>query len=230
MFTSCAVGDPFVSCGPVEGKWRRGSVFWAEGTTPRWRHLSTGIEAIDNLGGGGLLCGGISEIVGEGPSSGGQLILCSLLQRLRCRGGYAALVDASDSFDPQSAGEELLENLLWVRCENVREAFQAVDILARDKNFAIVAIDLRWGQWKELRRIALTTWYRLQRVTEQSEIPLVVFSAEPLAASAQLRLRVSGDFGIDSCEAERATLRHGLQVEVLRRRGRVAMGASATGG
>ena len=224
------MGDPFVSCGPVEGKWRRGSVFWAEGTTPRWRHLSTGIEAIDNLGGGGLLCGGISEIVGEGPSSGGQLILCSLLQRLRCRGGYAALVDASDSFDPQSAGEELLENLLWVRCENVREAFQAVDILARDKNFAIVAIDLRWGQWRELRRIALTTWYRLQRVTEQSEIPLVVFSAEPLAASAQLRLRVSGDFGIDSCEAERATLRHGLQVEVLRRRGRVAMGASATGG
>ena len=224
------MGDPFVSFGPVKGKWRRGSVFWAEGTTPRWRHLSTGIEAIDNLGGGGLLCGGISEIVGEGPSSGGQLILCSLLQRLRCRGGYAALVDASDSFDPQSAGEELLENLLWVRCENVREAFQAVDILARDKNFAIVAFDLRWGQWRELRRIALTTWYRLQRVTEQSEIPLVVFSAEPLAASAQLRLRVSGDFGIDSCEAERATLRYGLQVEVLRRRGRVAMGASATGG
>ena len=224
------MGGPLVSFGPVEGKWRRGSAFWEEGTTARGRRLPTGIEAIDSCGGGGLLCGGISEIVGEGPSSGGQLILCSLLQSLRRRGGYAALVDASDSFDPQSAGEELLENLLWVRCRSVREAFQAVDILARDKNFAIVAFDLRWGKWRELRRIALTTWYRLQRVTEQSEVPLVVFSAEPVAASAQLRLRVSGAFGIDSCEAERAALSYGLQVEALRRRGRVAMGGSVTGG
>ena len=184
----------------------------------RQGQLSTGVEAIDSLAGGGLWRGALSEIVGEGPSSGSQLFLISLLETLRRSSGYAALVDGSDCFDPLTAGEDVLENLLWVRCENTQEALQAVDILVRDKNFAVILLDLRWNSGRELRRIPLTAWYRLQRVAEQSETSLVVFSAEALAASAQLRLKLSGGFCLDSCEAERETLKSGLKIEVLRRR------------
>ena len=74
---------PLVSFALVEGKWRRGGAFWEEGTTPRGRRLPTGIEAIDSIGDGGLLCGGISEIVGEGPSSGGPHPMRSLRPTLK---------------------------------------------------------------------------------------------------------------------------------------------------
>jgi len=62
---------------------------------------------------------------------------------------FCALVDASDSFDPESADSMgvCLSRLLWVRCtervmKTVEQAFKAADILIQNGGFGVIAIDL----------------------------------------------------------------------------------------
>ncbi len=86
------------------------------GNRPAPATVLTGIEALDALT-GGLPRGGLSEICGP-ASSGRSSVVLALMASLTQRGEVCALVDASDSFDPQSAeaaGVEL-RRLLWVRC------------------------------------------------------------------------------------------------------------------
>ena len=78
--------------------------------------VSTGIAALDELS-GGIPRGALTEI--SGPASSGRTsVLLSLMARMTQANEVCALVDASDSFDPQSAeaaGVEL-KRVLWVRC------------------------------------------------------------------------------------------------------------------
>jgi len=130
------------------------------------------------------------------------------------------LVDGSDTFDPETAGEKLIRPLLWVRCGGVDEAMQAVDILARDSNFPLILLDLRWNALRTLHRIVDNVWYRLQRVVERSGTTLVVFTSRPMVVSAAVRLKLRQGFRIESCEVVRNTLVTLLEGEVLRYRGR----------
>jgi recombination protein RecA len=77
---------------------------------------SIGIPALDALI-GGLPRGCLTEICGP-ASSGRTTVLLAVLAAATRRGEYCAVIDASDSLDPQSvaaAGVEL-DRLLWVRC------------------------------------------------------------------------------------------------------------------
>lgn len=78
--------------------------------------VSTGIAALDGLS-GGLPRGAVSEIVGA-ASSGRTSVVHSALAEATNRGEVCALIDVTDSFDPESAvasGVEL-SRVLWVRC------------------------------------------------------------------------------------------------------------------
>ncbi len=88
--------------------------------------------------------GGLSEIVGPRSSGGGSLLL-ALLARAASRGGLVALVDGTDSFDPETAERAGLDlrALLWVRCGGrLPPAWSAADLLARCPGFAAVALDV----------------------------------------------------------------------------------------
>lgn len=150
--------------------------------------LVTGFSPLDEAGRGGLPRAAVSEVVASVPSCGGQLVVSSLLKTARRTHQYLALVDGSDGFDPQSEEEALLPYLLWVRCHKAAQALQAADLLVRDGNIALVLLDLRGNQPKELRRQPPSVWFRLQRMVEKSGGILVVLSSQPLVNSAAVRV------------------------------------------
>jgi RecA/RadA recombinase len=86
------------------------------GEDRRLRPLSTAIDAVDALLGGGFPRGALSEI--HGPASSGRTgVLLALLARTTRGGALGALVDPLDRLDPASAaaaGTDL-ERLLWLR-------------------------------------------------------------------------------------------------------------------
>lgn len=112
------------------------------------------------------------------PSTGGQLLIARLLAATRARRMRTALVDAVDAFDPQSHEPPMLQHLVWVRCRTLDEAMHAADILVRDANLALVMVDLRGVAGRALRGVPATTWYRLQRALERTDMAMVVFTAE----------------------------------------------------
>src|SRR5580692_3343911 len=65
----------------------------------------TGVPAVDELLGGGLPVGAITEIVGP-ESSGRTAITLSFLSNLTRAGRVCAWVDASDVLSPESAAAE----------------------------------------------------------------------------------------------------------------------------
>ena len=74
--------------------------------------LPTGIPGIDDPLGGGLPRGAVCEVVEPTPGAGGQLLLIALLEAVRQRHRFVALVDAMDGFDPQTVEAALLRHLL----------------------------------------------------------------------------------------------------------------------
>jgi len=153
------------------------------------RVLATGVPAIDNAL-GGLPCGALTEIVCAAPSCGSQLMLGELLRATRQERGRMALIDGHDSFDPQSWPEDWLRHLVWARCRDTAMALHVADIMARDANFRLVAIDLRRASAAELRRTPAPFWYRLQRSAEPTDLALVVLTPRATVPSAQLRLQL----------------------------------------
>ena len=77
----------------------------------------TGIADLDELLGGGLPVGAISELVGP-ECSGRTSIALSFLAQIIREGKVCAWVDVSDALDPESAAAAGidLDRLLWVRC------------------------------------------------------------------------------------------------------------------
>ena len=78
--------------------------------------LATGIAALDALLGGGFPRGRVSEITGP-LSSGRTAIAHALLAAATRNGEIAAVVDAADAFDPESAAAAGvdLSRVLWAR-------------------------------------------------------------------------------------------------------------------
>ncbi|HUV96049.1 MAG TPA: hypothetical protein VMU57_19970 [Edaphobacter sp.] len=77
----------------------------------------TGVATVDALLEGGFPIGAITELAGP-ESSGRTSLTLSFLARITREGKVAAWVDASDSFDPESAAAAGvdLDRVLWVRC------------------------------------------------------------------------------------------------------------------
>jgi hypothetical protein len=175
--------------------------------------LPTGLSPIDNAIGGGLPKNAITEVTSPNLSAGSALLIYALLQKAHRAGYFLALVDGRDSFDPQAAGEALLRNLLWLRCDKAFEAVQAADLLLRDGNFPLVILDLVLNAPEELRKIPQTNWYRLQRLVEAAPVAFLVLTRASIISSAQLKLTLDNNWKLGDLEQENLTPRLHIQVK-----------------
>jgi hypothetical protein len=150
--------------------------------------LPTGIESIDQGLGGGLPQGAFTELVAPGEGSGSAQFIHSLLRHTASAGRFLTLVDGADSLDIDALEPEALAHLLWVRCRSTAEALQTTDLLLRDRNIALVVLDLKLNPAHELRRIPGTLWYRLSRLMEQHGGTVLVVTSQPLVAGAAARI------------------------------------------
>ncbi len=178
--------------------------------------FKTEIPAIDSLSSGGFPKNTLSEIIESSPSSGGNLLLYHLLERVKQQRGYVALVDGNDSFAPDSVeSSETLRHLYWVRCRTTKEAIRVSDLLAGDGNFSLLLIDLRRNDLNTLRRIPGNQWYRLQRAVQKSTCTCVAFTPQVLIPAAKLRLRLVSSFALSALDEDHTHLRDRLSAEPL---------------
>src|SRR3954468_446852 len=164
--------------------------------------LPTGLPAIDEAIGGGLPKSAITELSSPNLSAGSALLIHILLRSAQQAGFFLALVDGRDSFDPQSAGNEALRHLLWVRCSQASQAVQAADFLLRDGNFPLVVLDLVLNAVEELRKIPQTHWYRLQRLVEAAPTACLVLTRRSMISSAQLKVSLTNAWQLNDLEKE----------------------------
>ncbi len=185
---------------------------------PALEMVPSGIRELDLLT-GGIPRGCLTEVCGA-ASSGRTSMLMSVLAAGTQRGEACALVDVSDAFDPMSARAAgvRFEKLLWVRCgaarvstknnfarkeehlrrqleSPVEQALRVTDLLLQSGGFGLVIIDLGDAAVKVVRRIPLTSWFRFQRVVENSPTVLFVVAqaaCAPACAALLLKLRASG--------------------------------------
>jgi len=175
-----------------------------------------GIPALDTQG--LPTNGGVVEVISPSLSRGGGLLLSGLLESVLGRGGYVALIDGQDSFDPASLPEPLLKRMLWVRCKRTDQVPRCADLLLRDGNLPIVIADLQFNAVKELQRIPDSTWFRLRAQAESSGVLFFAFTPCKTIAGARLRLQVNQSYTLDALDTPRAELLAGLSITTLLQR------------
>jgi hypothetical protein len=153
--------------------------------------LATGIAPLDELLGGGLARGQLSEL--HGPLSSGRTSLAfALLARATAIGEVVAVVDAADAFHPtsaRSAGVQL-ERVLWARPPGVGEAVRASERLLQARGFAAVLLDAT-GHVAEWEALPAAVWQRLTRAAAAGDSALVVVSLRRVTGShADLALQL----------------------------------------
>jgi recombination protein RecA len=115
---------------------------------PRIIHptAATGIAAVDELLGGGLPIGAISEIVGP-ECSGRTTLALSFLASITRQGKVCAWIDVSDSLHPESAAAAGidLDRLLWVRCGNAVAATNEINPNAQNEAHTPQTTRLQFG-------------------------------------------------------------------------------------
>lgn len=177
---------------------------------------ASGIARLDALLDGGLPRGELTELVAGGPGSGSAQVLHALLRRLAAEGRFLALVDGADSFDVEAEEPDVLARLLWVRTTRADEAVQAVDLLLRDRNFPVVALDLKLNPVAQLRKIPSSVWHRLARVAEHHDTTLLVVTPMALVGGVAVRVAVRGGLDFHALEAPPESLADRLEFELLR--------------
>ena len=178
-------------------------------------HLTTGIESLDALE-GGLRCGALTELTST-PANG-ALFMGRLLQRTCENQSFAALVDAGDTFDPDSYAEAALARLLWVRCQDVALAVKAADLLLRDGNFPLLVLDFQTMSPAGLGKIPASTWHRFQRLVEQTPLVFVVLTRQRTVESAQVRITLRNRWTLQAQRRSRTELTAGLEARMVLRR------------
>ncbi|HET7624425.1 MAG TPA: hypothetical protein VFM25_04110 [Verrucomicrobiae bacterium] len=153
----------------------------------RQNHWPTGLEFLDESLGGGLPKNALTEIVAR-PGAGGALLMNAFLRRAAEENQIIALVDGRDSFDVTQTEEWILSRLLWARCRSADEALKTADLILRDGNISTVLLDLAANPVAQLRKIPSTTWFRFQRIVEQTSAVCVVLTPQPLVSAARTRI------------------------------------------
>jgi hypothetical protein len=160
---------------------------------------ATDLSPLDARLGGGFPRGQLSELVGP-RSSGRTSLLLRTLAAATARGELVALVDALDRLDVASADAAGidLERLLWIRghvvsnpglCRDsnqraLEQAMKALTLVLQAGNFGVVALDVADAPPDAIRRLPFTTWFRLQRMVEGSQMTCVLVGAERVARSS----------------------------------------------
>src|SRR5882724_1643878 len=194
-------------------------------TRPLW---PTGLRQIDDLLQGGFAKGALTEIVAERRSAGSALFACLLLRQAAQAGQIVAFVDGADSLEVTQLEETVLSRLLWVRCCSATEALKAIDLLLRDGNVPLVLLDIAINPEKQLRTIPATTWYRLQRLIEETSTVCVVFTPRVMVSPARDRIFLHGAFSLENLEQDQNELLNDLKLEAaeMRRFGELEVSAS----
>lgn len=145
-----------------------------------WR--ATALVPLDELLGGGLRRAAVTEIWGS-PSSGRLAIGLAALSAATREGESVALIDLGAGLDPALAvlAGVVLERLLWVAPETVREALVAAEIVA-GIGLGLVVLDLGLADpWAATERGLEGAWARLAQATAAHGSALLVLS--PVRAS-----------------------------------------------
>jgi len=173
----------------------------------------TNLPQIDDLLQGGFAKGALTEIVAERRATGSALLACSLLHQAAHAGQIVAFVDGADSLEVTQLEETILSRLLWVRCRSATEALKATDLLLRDGNVPLVLLDIVINPEKQLRAIPATTWYRLQRLIEETSTVCIVFTPRVMVSPARNRIFLRGTFSLECLEQDQDELLDGLKLE-----------------
>jgi hypothetical protein len=172
------------------------------------------IASLDACLHGGLPAGQLSEVVGPPSSGRTTVVWQWLAAATRRGDTAALVdtFDRFDPESAAACGV-MLERLLWIRGQaisktggavdpvwlpgvrtvegpgtlverTVDRALKALNLVLQSGVCPVVAIDMADVPVAALRRIPYTTWLRLQRVIEGSDITCVLLAPEPLARSA----------------------------------------------
>jgi hypothetical protein len=161
-----------------------GSPIFSLPPKPEPQKILLGIPEIDTQF-GGVPRGALTEIAGP-ASSGRTTLLCSILAQATGQGEACALVDLSDSFDPESATAAgiQLPRLLWIRCgTHKKNALTVTDLLLQNGGWGVIALDLSDINPKDARRIPLSTWHRFRLAVENKPTAFVVLGQQSYAGS-----------------------------------------------
>ena len=125
----------------LEG-FRRASERWVRRERARAR-LTSGVEMLDRLLGGGWPQGKVGELVGP-TSSGRSAVAAATVAAATARGEVTAWIDVADAFDPASAAaaDVDLARLLWVRSRDAGETVRAAELVLETGGFTVVVLDL----------------------------------------------------------------------------------------
>jgi hypothetical protein len=167
---------------------------------------ASGITQLDARLGGGFPKSAISEVIAPCAGCGSALLLLQLIRRAASQNKFTALMDGRDSFDAASVEQSTLSRLLWIRCHNADEAVKTTDLVLRDGNLPVVLLDLALNPIAELRKIPAPTWYRFQRIVEQSTATFIVFTPMAMISPAEVRVTLRSRFGLGAIEADQLKL------------------------
>ena len=182
-------------------------------STARHAVWPTGLPQVDSVLRGGFPKGALAEMVAERRGSGSALLMASLIRRGLNENKFVVVIDGQDSLDVTQLGEDL-SRLLWVRCHSTEETLKAADLLLRDGNLPLVLLDLATNPAVQLRKIPATTWYRFQRLIEQTSAICVVMTPRVMVAPAQVRITLRSRFSLKALEREPEELLSELKVDV----------------
>jgi hypothetical protein len=175
---------------------------------------ATGITQLDQRLGGGFPKSAINEVIAPHRGSGSALLMLQVLRAATERNEFVAILDGRDSLDAASIEQRTLNHLLWIRCHTADEAIKATDLVLRDGNVQVVILDLAFNPGAQLQKIPSPTWYRFQRIVEESAATLLVFTPRAMISSAEVRVTLRSRFGLSAIEADQVKLTMELDFEV----------------
>lgn len=173
----------------------------------------TGLLQLDARLGGGFAKSAITEVIAA-RGCGSALLLVHLLRHAAATNQFVALVDGQDSFDAAAVEQSALSRLLWIRCSNADEAMKATDLVLRDGNLPLVLLDLSLNPEAQLRKIPAPTWYRFQRIVEESTAVFVVLTPRAMISPAQVRVTLRSRFDLGALEQTQDELLRELEFQV----------------
>ncbi len=173
--------------------------------------VPTGVASLDGEM-GGLRRGAVSEFAGS--LGCGSLFLEAFFAAARGARCPVGLVDGGCSFEPGDWDAGLLRRVLWVMATEGRMALKAADLLLRDGNLPMLALDLQGLPEAEVRKIPVNAWHRFQRVAEETETVFVVVTRRPLVEGARVRMMAGSRWGLEALRMLRSELMTRMQVRV----------------
>ena len=174
----------------------------------------TGISQLDERLNGGFPKSALSEVIAPRGGCGSALLLLQLLRCAAAQSEFTAIVDGRDSFDAAAVEPSSLSRLLWVRCHTAEEAVKSADLVLRDGNLSVVLLDLALNPVAELRKIPAPTWYRFQRIVEQSTATVIVFTPMAMISPAEVRVTLRSRFNLSAVESDQMKLTLALDFDV----------------